>query len=84
MPLHTISGRLVTDGVYQSKLVFIKLIFVLTKVRINGRTNTTTVNNQCLPATHKIDGRFFTSNQDSAQVHRVCETVNLFAFNFAK
>jgi len=38
------SGRLVTDGVCQSvKIGLIRLIFVATKVRINGLTKITTV-----------------------------------------
>jgi len=44
----TISGRLATDGVCQSgsQLVYIRLIYVIIQVRINGFTNyVTTVNN---------------------------------------
>ena len=48
MPLHTASGRLVTDGDYQSasqNIGLIRLIFVTSKVSINGIRNVTTVNN---------------------------------------
>ena len=46
MPLRIISGQLVTDNAYQraSQNGLLRLIFVTTKVRINGLTNVTTVN----------------------------------------
>ena len=54
-------------------MVYIRLIFVDTKVRIkiNGLTNVSTVNETFLQIIRKIDGKFLIIKQDNAQMHRV-------------
>jgi len=79
MSLHTVSGRLVTDGDYQSasqNIGLIRLIFVTFKVSINGIRNVTAVN-EFLRIICKIHGEVFIFMQDSAQALTVCETTIL-------
>jgi len=64
--------------------MYVRLIFVVTEARISGITNMPTFSRQLLHVIGKIDGEFLTFTQDSAEVHRPCETINLLACNFAK
>jgi len=67
-------------SVSKSKLIFITMIFVYTKVRITDATNATTVNNT-FHLSYVSSRVLHLQAQDSTQVHTACETVNLRACN---